>query len=244
MRRFAAAAVTAAVVALLAGCTPAPEHTSSDADVVAAREQAYAGFPDLTALATDDAVTRIADHTVDACGTAHSQQAIFGHEELGLRCTLSATAVFALGVPPDDLSAAAVVDAFLAANGATAATSMTALEQAAAEVQFAPPSSLAAVDDHGGPGFVVTLFGAAEIDGNLQYLPKNAGGGVVLDEGDWPADVESEARDTGARYFAVVESFVEYFNSDVATPTYGPSESGDENHNPPCYGTSGYCPGG
>ena len=60
----------------------------------------------------------------------------------------------------------------------------------------------------------------------------------------WPSDVESEARDTGALYFAVVESFVEYFNSDVATPTYGPSESGDENHNPPCYGTSGYCPGG
>ena len=245
MNRFVALSAVAALVAFLSGCTPAPEHMSDDADVADAREGAHDAFPDLSAMVTDGAgMTLVASHTVDACGAARSQQGFVGHEDLGLRCTLSSTAVFSLPTVPDDLSAAAVVDAFIAANGAAGDTSMVAQVEAAAGVQFSPPPSLATTADLEGPGFVVELLDAGDLTSDLQYLPVRAGQNVISDKGDWPVDVASEALASGALYFAVVETFVEYFNSQDIGPRYGPSEHGDENHNPPCYGTSGHCPGG
>ncbi|WP_354025629.1 hypothetical protein [Conyzicola nivalis] len=230
------------MVTLLSGCTPAPEHSSDDGDVVNARVAAHEAFPDVASLATDGSgMTLLASHAVDACGTARNQQGFVGHEDLGLRCTLSSIAVFSLPAAADDIAAAAVIDAFLAANGAVSETSMVAQVEAIAAVRFSPPPSLATLDD---PGFVVKLFDASDLTSDMQYLPVSAGQNVISDEGDWPSDVVTESLATGSLHFAVVETFVEYFNSQDVRPTHGPSERGGENETPPCYGTSGHCPGG
>ena len=245
MSRIVRLAAVAAMVVLLSGCTPAPEHSSDDGDVVNAREAAHEAFTDLAALATDGSgMTLLANHAVDACGTARNPQGFFGHEDLGLRCTLSSIAIFSLPAVPDDLSAAAVIDAFIAVNGAASETSMVAQVEAATDVQFSPPPGLATTAHLDNPGFAVELFDVGDLTSDMQDRPRRAGYDVISDDGDWPTDVASEALATGALYFAVVETSVEYFNSDEARPTYGPSEHGDDNHNRPCFGTSGHCPGG
>jgi len=246
VRRLISMVAVAAVAGALGGCTTPPLYTPSDDRVVSARAAAAAQAVDVGELVLESGMRSVGDHTVDACGTARSSSGFGDTGDMGLRCTLTSVAVFALDGAATAADAAAVVDGFVTGNGARSITTMTAEVAAAtaADAQFALPPGIGATVGDAGAGFAVKLFDTAQLDGSLQHLPVRAGGLVQSDEGDWPDDVEGAARSTGALYFAVIETSVEYYDSSIPLPTSGTSELGEQNPQPPCYGTSGHCPGG